>query len=94
MGMYFKPTIYNVTLANANSEYSQALPADCRKVQISARAAGGDIKLAFVANDSGVNFVTIPVGQTYSVENIYLEGATLYMQTPTPGVVVEILAFS
>lgn len=91
--MYQKTTIANTTLTLANTEYTYAIPTDTRKVQLAARNAGGDIKLAFTSGASGTTYITIPAGGTWVVDAVYLRGQSLYMQSPTAGVVAEILTF-
>lgn len=88
--MYFKPTIYNLTLTSANTEYSQALPDDTREVTIKTRTMASELKLAFVENESGTKYQTIPVGASKTITEKYLKGLTLYVQSPDAGVVVEI----
>ena len=95
------PTVYNTTLTNANTEYSRALPSFCRGVKLMARPLGNgdlpDIKLAFISGDSGTTYLTIPGGyRDFTLpENMCAVGVlTLYMQSASAGVVVEILAWT
>ncbi|MFA5128554.1 MAG: hypothetical protein WC445_01155 [Patescibacteria group bacterium] len=88
--MYQKSTLYNKTLTLADTEYSQALPTDTRKVLISERSGGADLKLAYVSGESGTKFITIRAGSSKYLEGVYLSGVTLYMQSPTAGAVIEI----
>ena len=46
LGVCGTPTIYNVTLTEADTEYVQHLPVDCRKFTIRARVPGQIIKLS------------------------------------------------
>jgi len=85
-----EPTIYNVTLTSADTEYSQLLPQATVKALIRSRE-GNDIKLAYVEGESGINYITIPAGSGGKyIENIELFEKTLYMQSPDAGGNVEI----
>lgn len=85
------PVVFNLTLDLADTEYPQVLPTNCRKFTVKTRTQGTSIKLAFNPNESGVTYLTIKgscsedlIGCTYLV---------LYMQSETPGTVVEIVAW-
>lgn len=92
--MYQKPTIFNLTLTDANTEYSQAIPANARKVLVRERTGGADLKLAYISGESGSNFVTIQSGAAKAIDNVYMKDLTLYLQSPTATVVVEIEVWS
>ncbi|MBM4240565.1 MAG: hypothetical protein FJ150_02665 [Euryarchaeota archaeon] len=87
------PVIYNVTLTNANTEYSQALPANTTKITIQCRTYY-DIKLAFTSGESGTKYITIKAGDTYWEDNIKGTGRTLYMQSAQAGVITEIIVWT
>jgi hypothetical protein len=87
------PVIYNVTMTNANTEYSQALPTNCKKFLIRCRAAY-DVKLAFTSGESGSDYVTISAGGAYWEDFIQLAATTLYFQCGTAGQVAEIVAWA
>ena len=82
------PTIYNKTLTDADTEYSQDLPDNTVKFEVKARTPVA-IKLAFVATESGTTYFTIPAGLSYSEDEVDTT-KTLYMQSATAGVVAEI----
>jgi len=86
------PTIYNVTMTLANTEYSQALPANTRKFLIKCRTSFA-IKLAFVSGQSGTNYITIPADQAYWEDHILVSNLTLYFQCATAGQVAEIIVW-
>lgn len=99
------PTTYNLTLTNADTEYSQALPANCRYFSIQCRT-GYDVRMAFVTGKvaaSTAPFFTIKSGSGYnSPENFdganSLQGSssaiTLYFASAQAGVVMEILCWT
>lgn len=77
------PVIYNVTITNADTEYSQVLPANTRKVLIKLRSGAADLKLAYTVSESGSNYITIPAGASKYLEDTKLSSITLYFQSPT-----------
>jgi hypothetical protein len=92
------PTVYNVTLTNANTEYNQALPANCRGFEFQCRTEN-DVRFAFVTGKvatptapwmtlkAGDYYVSFPVNQQASP-------GTLYLASSTAGVICEIIAWS
>jgi hypothetical protein len=88
--MYQEPTIANVAMASANTEYSYAVPADTRKLTIKLRDSGYDLKLAYTQGQSGTTYILIPAGSTKTIENIYIKGVTLYFQTDADTQVLEV----
>lgn len=85
------PTIYNVAVTLANTEYSQALSASTKRFSIKMRGFS-DLKLAYVSGQSGTIFITIPGGSSY--EEINLAGTTaltLYFQSPSASQDVEVV---
>ncbi|GAI93485.1 unnamed protein product [marine sediment metagenome] len=87
------PRIYGVTMVLADTEYSHALPANCRKFLIKCRGSY-PIQVCFVEDESDVNYVTVPAGMTYWEDLIYGTKLTLYFQCPVAGQVAEIVAWS
>jgi hypothetical protein len=83
------PTIYNVPVPLAATEVSQTLSDSTKKFIIRVR---GDAKLqlAFDSGQSGVEYITVPPGASFTEESILFTG-TLYFQTTKPNQVVEIL---
>ena len=88
--MYQKPTIYNVTLTSANTEYSRTIPENARKIFIRERSGLVAVKLAYASGESGSTYLTIPAGTQKPLENCFLSGVILYMQSGTPATVVEV----
>jgi hypothetical protein len=87
-----KPTIYNLTLTSANTEYSQSIPEYTSKIMIKCRTSSA-IKLSYTSGESGSLYMTIPSGQTYWDDNIGT-ASTIYLQSTSAGVVAEILCWS
>jgi hypothetical protein len=92
------PTVYNVTLTTANTEYSQALPANTRGFEFQCQSSF-DVRYAFVTGKVATPtapYMTCKAGNAYSSFQLN-QGAspsTLYFASPQAGVVVEITAWS
>lgn len=84
--------IYNQTIAVANTEQSQALPANCKGFLVRVREMA-NLKISYSATNSGVTFVTVPPGATFVDEQFY-NSQTLYFQSPSVGVTIEIVAYT
>jgi len=86
------PTVYNLTLTNANTEYSQALPANTREFRFRCRTTY-DIRFAWVTGKVATPtepYLTLPAGSDYYSDWNKLANQTLYLASSTAGVVVEI----
>lgn len=90
------PTIYNVTLTNANQEYSQALPTGTKKFTVKERN-GNPFRLAFVTGQVAAPtapYVNMLSNQVYWEDHLYLTGVTLYLAAPIAGRVIEVIAWT
>jgi len=88
------PTIYNVDMTAANTEYFQALPTNTRKLDIKLRAQNALLKIAFVEGESGTNYIQISYGSSLHLENVKLNNIIVYFQSPSNSQVCEILAWT
>lgn len=86
------PVIYNVTCTLANTEYSQVLNTGAKKITIRCRD-NAKLQIAFTSGDSGILYMSIPNGCTFSEDELLFSG-TLYFQASKPNVVVEILEWT
>lgn len=91
------PTIYNVTLTNANTEYSQALPANCRGFEIECQT-GVQCRWSNVTGKVATPtapFKTLQPNVAYNSPPIN-QGAspsTLYFASATAGAIIELIAW-
>jgi len=53
-----------------------------------------DIKMAFIAGNSGTIYITIPAGSAYTFNLGWTGSRSLYFQSASAGVVVEILEYA
>jgi len=88
------PTIYNVSMTLADTEYSQVLPNNVRIIDVKLRALNALLKMAFTVNESGSNYVTIPFGASMHLDMVKLTGKTIYFQSPTANQVCEIVCWT
>ncbi len=93
-----QPEIFNLTLTDANTEYSQALPVGVRKFTIQSRDVSADVKISFVSGESGSKFITILGNASYSENLIHTpvgETLTVYAQTTsTAAPVLELMSWT
>ena len=91
------PTVYNVTLTSADTEYSQAMPANCRGFEFQARTSAA-VRFAFVTGKVATPtapYMTLKAGDYYFTPTIN-QGAspsTLYLASSVAGTVAEIIAW-
>jgi len=88
------PTLYNVTMTSADTEYSKALPTGTKKVDIKLRSFNALLKIAFTSGLSGTTYIQVPYGASFHLENVNLSGVTAYFQSPTASQTCEILCWT
>lgn len=88
-----QPVVENVLLATAATEVAHSLPADTKVFFIQARG-NAKLQLSFDAGESGTVYHTIYPGSFYALDGISAPLVTLYLQSPSPGVVAEITSAS
>ena len=87
---------YNVTLTNANTEYSQALPANARKLIFRCRTAY-DVRYAWATGKVAtptVPYQTLRASAEYALDGIKVASGIIYLASATAGVVIEMEAWS
>ena len=89
--------VYNVTLTNANTEYSQELPPNVRSFAVQPRTAV-DVRMAFVTGKvaaSTAPFFTLKAGGALAIHELQMADNTMiYLASTSAGTVVEIVAGS
>lgn len=91
------PTIYNVTVASANTEESQALSNNTKQFFIKLRGRSSSLRMGFVtgAPDAATGtFITIPANGFLSPAGIDFSSKTLFFETSSASQVIEIMEFS
>jgi len=88
--------IYNITMTNANTEYSQALPTGTKRFTLQCRGTY-DIRYAFetgkVATPTAP-YMTLKAGMVYYEDDLNLTSRTIYLACGTAGQVVEIICWT
>ncbi len=84
------PTIVNLTLTSASTEYSTTLPNDVGAITIQSRTAA-DFKMGTNPTESGTKYFTIKSGTAYYETSIGIQAKTLYFQSDNAGQVIEII---
>jgi len=91
------PAQYAVTLTNANTEYSQALPAGTKKFNVKCRDTTSIVRLAFVTGKVAAPtdpYATLQANQPYNEDQVKLAAQTIYLASPVAGAIVEIMAWT
>lgn len=87
------PTIYNISMPLAATEYSQSISPGTKKILIRMRNKAR-AKVAFVSGDTATLYFTIEPGAVYFDENLDLVGVTIYLQSNVASQVAEILEWT
>ena len=82
------PIIFNVTVGTANTEFSQALPANTKKFIIKSRNSA---KITFYYSPSATETLTINAGFSFEDTSFYL-GQTIYFKCSKADV-IEVVAY-
>lgn len=79
------PTVVNVPMASAGTEYSYTFPTGTKQYLIKARVRDV-LQFSYVSGNSGTTYVTIQPGVWYGESDITLPaGRTIYIQSATQG---------
>lgn len=88
------PTLTNVSMILANTEYSHVIPITTKKLQFRVRGIG-KIQYAFSSGGSGTTYYTLSKGNVGIITDLNLSSTiTLYFRSDTAGEILEILAWS
>jgi len=86
------PIVVNMTLTEANVEYSYALGPYVKKFLLQDRGTN-DIKVAFAPGESASNYFTLKGSAVYYEDSVF-GPITLYLQSPNAGTIVELVIYS
>ena len=95
-----RPNIYNVTMVNADTEYSQVLPMQCLNFMVHTRDES-EFRLAFetgIVAVPGAPYLTVKAGSRYyepEINNDYplATRITLYFASDSDGKIIEIVTW-
>lgn len=88
------PTIYNVALTLAGTEYSLVIPAGTKRITVRNRN-NYLTRLAYAPGGTSATWLTIDPGADYSEVDLAVSSLTVYLQAPSAaGTVVEVTTWS
>lgn len=87
------PTLANVSMPSANTEYSYAFPTGTSKFTIRNRN-NGLLQFAFTSGQTNTVFFTLPSGVPYCEDGISAGSVTIYFESPKPSQTLEIISWS
>jgi len=88
-----RPTIANVEMTDADTEYSYTLPVGTTRFEIKLRKMGIPLKICFVSEGSGTTYKNLPAGRSYREDDIKRGPNILYFQAATADQVAEIISW-
>lgn len=91
-----KPFSFNLTLTDADTEYSQLLPSGVKELRFRCRSSNS-IRYAFITGKVATPtapYFTLPAGSDYFSDSDDLTGTILYFASSTSGVIVELEAWT
>jgi hypothetical protein len=93
-GAASNPTVTNVSMTLAATEYSFALPTNTRKFSIRVRLDDNKAPILQVYySPGGASYLSINPGGVYSETDMALSGITIYFKCSLPGRVAEIVSW-
>jgi len=90
-------TVHNVVMTNADAEYSQALPANTKRINAQMRENDTAFRIAYVAGKVATPtapYYTIQVAKEYYEDTLDLTSKTLYFGCAEAGKTIEILIWT
>lgn len=76
------PTVANVSMPLADTEYSYTLPVNTQVVRLMTRGCA-KLQLSYTATESGTTYITIPSGVWYELPKLKAAASvTLYFRAP------------
>ena len=90
------PVVYNVTITNLDTEYSQALPASTKAFTMQCRT-DYDVRFAYVTGKVATPtapYMTLKSGQNYFEDRLNLTSKTIYLACGTANQVMEIVCYT
>lgn len=88
-----RPTIANVAMTLANTEYSYTLPDFTKKFIIKLRSVGAPVQICFVSGNSNTLYVNLANGKSYMEENIKGKGSQLFFRSSSADQTAEIISW-
>jgi len=88
------PTITNITFAFANTEQVIVIPSDTKRFRLQVRGGLSKCKFSYSVGQSGVTYMSIDYGNSYSEDGLDLLGnLNLYVQVSKTNQVIELITW-
>lgn len=87
-----KPTVANVSVTSANTEYSYQFPAGTKAFRIKLENLNALLKVSFKEGESGSTYITIPYGDFLAMK-AKVGGSTIYFQSPSASQTAQIMTW-
>jgi len=85
------PSVENLVMGDKTLEYSYLFPEDTKKIFIKSRV--GTIRMSFISGGTSVNFITIPYGNSFTMDKILFNGS-IYFRSSKDSDILEILSWN
>lgn len=89
------PTIYNIPLTTAATEYTVAIPQSTQRFELRIRDGGAKAQFSFISGQSNTNFITLGYGSSYSEDGLSLSSIlNIYIQSNKSNQVLEVITWN
>jgi hypothetical protein len=90
-GIAATPGVANVSMPTANTEYNYTFAINTKKILFKSRNSS-PVKFSFISGTSGTTYITVPAGNSYTLDGINPDTTTiLYFQSTKNAETLEIL---
>jgi hypothetical protein len=76
-------------MSTGSTEYSYTIPDNVKRIEFKLRAINALLQYTFTSGESGSAYITVPYGETITIEDAKLGGKVLYVQSPTASQTLE-----
>ena len=90
IGLAKEERVYNIDATTGGTEYSHTFADKTKSYMIKTRG-NHKLQVSFSSGQSGVEYLEIPKNSSYSSSDMLLVGKTIYFQSPSDNVIVEIV---
>lgn len=87
------PTVLNLAMPLAGTEYSLSLGTNILKATIKPRS-GANIRLGFAVGSTSTTWITIPAGAGYEMDAGLIASLTIYVQSDVAATTLEVITWA
>lgn len=90
------PSIQNIPVTTAEQEIEIEIPSNTTKLFLRIRDSLCSMQFSYIAGQSGINYITIPRGNSYTEDNLLTTtiSSKIYVRTTKSNVVIELLTWA